>query len=368
MKKKIGIITFHRAHNYGAMLQVYALQKTLEKYDTVVIDYRNKEIEDTYKVLRINKRNIFTRIKSMVASVIYYKRLSKRHKSFDEFLKENIKLSKSYYTEDELKKLPPKLDIYITGSDQVWNYDIAAKKIDAYTLNFGEKNVKRISYAASMGKNSLDSDHEEMYIKNIKKLDAISVREKKAKEFLSTFINKEIVVTLDPTLLLKASQWEELLQLRNIEKEKYIFAYILTEDPEYYRIVKYLSSMTGLKIIHVSKRNKGIKNILRNAYADGPIEFLKLIKNAEYVIATSFHATVFSIIFHKKFWVIPPKKTSARITDLLEMLNIRERAVSTLEDLEKKNYDNPINYESVDQIIEKERKKSINWLENKINN
>lgn len=366
-KKKVGIITFHNAHNYGAMLQVFALQKVLsEKYETKVIDYRNDGIEKLYKVIRINQKSFLTKIKSIIASIIYYRRLSQRYKIFSKFLKENIHLTKRYDTEKELQDMPPDFDVYITGSDQVWNYDISANKIDAYTLNFGKGNIRKISYAASIGTESFDQQHEKEYISRIEKLDVVSVREKKAKDYLEKCIQKKIEVTLDPTLLMTADEWNQLIDLENKEKEKYIFSYMVAEDPEYYKVIEYLSEKTGLKVVHASKRNKGIKNILRNAYTDGPIEFIKLIKNAEYVIATSFHATVFSIIFHKKFWIIPPKKTSARITDLLKMLKIENRAIDSLEQLKEKKYDEEINYSEVDKKLEIQRENSLNFLDHAI--
>lgn len=366
-KKKIGIITFHNAHNYGAMLQVFALQKVImEKYDTKIIDYRNEGIEKKYKITRINKKNIFTRIKSIIATIVFYRKNKKRYQKFDRFLKENLNLTQRYNSEEELKRNPPKLDVYITGSDQVWNYEISAKKIDAYTLNFGKEEIKKISYAASIGKNTFDEEYKKYYKNNIEKLDAISVREEEAKKYLASMIKKDIQIVLDPTFLIEKDKWEELFDLENKEKEKYIFAYILTEDPEYYKTINYLSKKTGLKVIHVSKKNRGIKNILRNAYSDGPIEFLRLIKNAEYIVATSFHATVFSIIFNKKIWVIPPKDTSSRITDLLDKLNISGRAFNKFEEFIYKDYDEEIDYKEVNKKLKEERKKSLNWLENAI--
>lgn len=366
--KKIGIITFHNAHNYGAALQVYALQKKLEnKYNVKIIDYRNETLEEIYQPIRIRKNNIITIMKSIISTILYYPKNLKRHKTFEKFISENMNLTLKYATEKELQDIPPTMNVYITGSDQVWNYDISGKKINAYTLNFGNKNVRKISYAASIGGDSLDSFHKEEYITNIKKLDFISVREKKAKEYLEQYIKKPIEITLDPTLLITKQEWEKDFKLETREKEKYIFAYILTEDPEYYKILNELSNETGLKIIHFNKRNKHIKNILRNAYSEGPIEFLRLIKNAEYVVATSFHATVFSLIFNKKFWIIPPKKRSTRITDLLEMVDLSNRAVRTWEDFKKVDYNEKINYNQVNQILEKKREESIKWLEDSIN-
>lgn len=366
--KKIGIITFHRAHNYGAVLQVYALQKKLsQKYETKIIDYRNKELEKSYDVININKKNIKGTIKSLISFIIYHNKILKRYKKFENFINNELNLTKMYNSEKSLQDEPPELDVYITGSDQVWNYNISEKKINAYTLNFGNDNIERISYAASIGTDNLNEQHKEEYINNIKKINAISVREKKAKEYLQKKINREIEVTLDPTLLMTRKEWENSFNLTAKEKERYIFGYTLTDDKSYYEIINYLSEMTGYKIIHVGKRNKGIKNVLRNAYSDGPIEFLKLIKNAEYVVTSSFHATVFSIIFNKKFWVVPPKKTSSRITNLLDKVNLSNRAIRTFDDFKKQKYDEKIDYKKVDNILEHDINKSINWLDNAIN-
>lgn len=365
--KKIGIITFQNAHNYGAMLQVYALQEVLSQYDTRIINFKNQGIEETYKPFRINTKNFITILRSITASILYCKRNRLRYKNFNKFMNEQLKLTKEYKTELELKENAPDCDIYITGSDQVWNYDISCGNIDAYTLNFGPKSVKRISYAASIGTNELNSEHIQQYIDNITNIDYISVREESAKIYLTKLLNRKIETTLDPTLLLEKERWEKICRGTQQEKEKYILAYVLTDDPEYYKIVNYLSKKTGLKVVHFKRRNKGINNILRNANGDGPIEFVNLIKNAEYVIATSFHATVFSIIFNKNFWVIPPKKIGSRITDLLKMLNLEERAVSSLENFENMDYRKNIDYEAVEKILDEKRKKSIKFLEESIN-
>lgn len=364
--KKIGIITFQNAHNYGAMLQVYALQEVLSKYDTKIINYRNPGIEKTYKPFRINKKNIITIMRSLAASTLYYKRNIKRYKKFNEFINTKLNLTRVYKSEKELKENPPDFDIYITGSDQVWNYEIACEKIDAYTLNFGSDKIKRISYAASIGADELEPKHKEEYIKNINRIDYISVREESANKYLSKLLNRRIETTLDPTLLLRQGDWKKFCENAEPEKEKYILSYVLTDDPEYYKIVNYLSQKTGLKVIHFQRRDNGIKNILRNANTDGPIEFVNLIKNAEYVIATSFHATIFSIIFNKKFWVIPPKKRATRITNLLEMLNLKDRAVSSLEELIERDYDKEIKYKDVEEILKREKSKSMDFLNKSI--
>lgn len=364
--KKIGIITFHSAHNYGAVLQAYALQSKLE--DATIINYRNNDIEKHYKVFNLYKgKNIIKIIKSFCANIVFYKRNKKRYNKFEMFLKKNIKMTKEYFNEEELKNNPPKFDIYITGSDQVWNYEITNGIKDSYTLNFGDNKIKRISYAASIGNAFLKKELKKEYRKKISKIDYISVREEKAKDILiDSGIKKDISVVLDPTLLLTGNEWNnKILNMQN-EKEKYILAYVVEPNEEYYKIVNYLSQITGLKVIHFEKRGNKYKNVLRSAYTDGPLEFVNLIKNAEYVIATSFHATVFSIIFNKKFWIIPHKKTGSRVTNLLKKLNINDRTVENLTEFKYIEIEKKINYKEVEQILDCEREKSINFIKNAI--
>ena len=366
--KKIGIATFHNAHNYGAVLQVYALQKILsKKYEVKIINYRNKAITNVYKLFKVNKKNVFTIIKSLLTDFIYYSKDKKRFDEFEKFINNNLHMTQEYNTEEKLKTNPPKFDIYITGSDQVWNYDIA-RNIDVYTLNFGEKSIKRIAYAASIGEDTLYNEFIQEYKNNIQKIDHISVREEQAKLYLEKIIDESISVTLDPTLLINGDEWSESIDNKEQQKEKYIFAYIVEENEEFYKILNYLSEITGYKIIHTGRKNRKIKNVLENAYIKGPMDFIKLIKNSEYVIATSFHATVFSILFHKKFWIIPHLKKGGRVFNLLNKLNIADRTIKNFEEFKFKDYDATIDYAVVDNILNVEREKSKKWLEDAINN
>lgn len=357
--KKIGIITFHRAHNYGAMLQAYALQNKITRmgHEVKIIDYRDKNIEVLYKILK------FGNFKRAISSILNFATNNNRYKSFNDFLMNNMRLSKSYSLE-QLKKEAPKYDIYIAGSDQVWNTDITIGLSDAYTLNFGSKSIKRISYAASIGKSNIESE-KEIYKQKLKNIDNISVREESGKNILEPILEKEIDVVLDPTLLLTRKEWEEVIQDTKQEEQKYILVYVVEPDDEYVKVVNYLAKKTKLGVIHFGKKNI-YNNTIRSAYTNGPLDFIKLIKNAEYVICTSFHATVFSIIFNKKFFVIPHKTTGARVTNLLSKLGIIERAVYTLDEFKSKDYEQKIEYESVNQKLEKERRKSIAFLKNAI--
>lgn len=363
MMKKIKIITFSRVHNYGAELQTYALQKfLLKKYtDVQIIDYRNKVVLAPYKVFSINKKNLKTIIKSLVKNVLFHNRIKKRFYNFTNYENKKINFtSRKYYNSQELSEI--KSDIFITGSDQVWNRKITDELSDEFTLNFKIKKGKKISYAASVGDVTQIDKYKNEYIKKISQLDNISVREEDAKWKLARIINKEIQSVLDPTLLLTTSDWNAEIENHKNNNEKYILAYVVSPDEEYIKIVNNISKKTGLKVIHFELTNPGYKNVYKSYYTDGPLEFIKLIKNAEYIVATSFHATVFSIIFNKKFWIVPHKTTGSRVTDLLKKLGISNRAVNTIDEFNNKDYNEEIDYEKVNKLLEKERQKSIDWL------
>lgn len=367
--KKVDIITFQCAHNYGAILQVYALQQTIEKMHKKVeiINYKNKIIERQYKVINVDLKNLKNFFKTIVSDILFFKKKYKRYQNFEKFIKKRLNLTKIYKNEEVLKKESPIADIYIAGSDQVWNSNITHGLQDAYTLNFGKKNIKRISYAASIGNSEISDNEKEIYKEKISKIDYISVREESGKKALEQIIYSPIEVVLDPTLLLTKSKWEDEIKMLTGEKEKYILAYVVQPDDEYIKIVNDLSEKTGLKVIHFGKRNPGYKNVLKSAYTEGPLEFVNYIKNAEYVVATSFHATVFSVIFHKKFFIIPHKKTGSRVTNLLDKLGIKNRTFNTLEEFQNIDYNFKTDWDKVDQKLNEERKKSLNWLENAIN-
>ena len=366
--KNIGIITFHNAHNYGAVLQVYALEKFLEKrYNVSVINYRNKNIEDAYKLLVIKTKHPIKIIKRVTSACINYRNNKKRYDIFNSFINNRLNLTKKIDSIEELQVLSQKFDCYIVGSDQIWNTNIVGELSDIYTLNFQNSSVRKISYAASIGKSTIEENYKEEFKNKISQIDYISVREENAKKELEKIIDKPITVVLDPTLLLVQNDWNQETQSMQAINEKYILAYVVQLDEEYIKIVNDLSEKTGLKVIHFGKRNPGYKNVLKSAYTEGPLEFINYIKNAEYVVATSFHATVFSIIFHKKFFVIPHKKNGSRITNLVDKLGIENRTFNTLEEFQGIDYNFETNWDSIEKKLEEERKKSLNWLENAIN-
>lgn len=367
--RKIGIVTFHKAHNYGAMLQAYALEKKLiskGKNDVEIINYYSDEIYSNYRVIRPLCKNPLKSLKHFIDDIVLYKKRRLRFNVFEKFLQDNFEMSKEYKEEKQIKNEKFLYDVLITGSDQVWNPKIVGELSDVYTLNFSKDNVKKISYAASVGSVDYIDEYKEKFIKTLDRLDYISVREDDACKSLNNLTDKKVERVIDPTLLLSKEEWNNTLN--NIEKlnNKYIVAYVVEPDDEYIRIVNDLSDKTGLPVVHFGIKNPGYKNVLKSAYTEGPLEFVNYIKNAEYVVATSFHATVFSIIFNKKFFVVPHRKTGARVTNLLDLLNIENRAFYDFEEFKNIDYTFDTDWNEVNKKLEEEREKSINWLKNAI--
>lgn len=368
MKKiKIGIVTFHRAHNYGAMLQAYALCNILNQdYNAELIDYYNKHIYSNYNIIRPFSKNPIITFKNFKDDLKYKKVKEQRWDSFESFLNKKCNLSKRFNSINSLKKEKLNYDIMITGSDQVWNPNIVGELSDIYTLNFGNKNIKRVSYAASVGNRKYICERKNEYIKKLDLIDELSVREDDAKKELEQILNKDVNVVLDPTLLLTKEEWDTQLLDQNKIDDKYILAYMVKYDKKIIDIVNKLSEKTGLKVVHFDIKNPGYNNVLASCYNLGPLEFINYIKNAQFVVTTSFHATVFSLIYEKEFLIVPHSITGSRVNDLLKKIGILDRSISSVKDFERISFEKRINYNNVNKILENERFKSITWLKKAI--
>lgn len=358
--KKIAIITFHRAINYGAVLQAYALQNCLKGlgYDAFEIDYVPSQEIQKYKLISLKR---IKNPKRFFMDIISFPENLKKHNKFRKFLDSNISLTSNKYNLSELKNNPPLADVFITGSDQVWNYELLNGIDDAFFLNFGcEKFSKKISYAASIGKEFFLECNYTVLKNYLFDFYGISVREKTAIKALEKLGIENAVTVCDPVFLNERCIWNKLCK-KQYNKQKYILSYMLSKSDEYCKMVSLLAKKLNLKVVCFEKKPH-YDCEFEKEFSAGPDEFVNLIRDAEYVITTSFHATAFSIIFEKKFFVYPYSKTSSRVTDLLEKLDLSNRAISSFEEFKKLDFDKDIDYEKVNRVLEKERKKSIDWL------
>lgn len=357
---KIGIMTYHRAVNYGAILQTYALNKVLSKLncDCEVIDYRCSKIEDNYKIKSLSEcRNL----KDIAKSLIYRKTKKEVYNKFEEFRNTYLKLSRPYNNYNELLSTNDIYDKFICGSDQVWNY--AGTNFDkAYFLDFVKDTHKRNSYAASFGFETIPEEYKEKYVELLSKFNNISVREKQGREIVKALINRDAEVLIDPVLLLSKEEWSQIaINFKN--QKDYILLYIFELTPAIKKFAQNLSRETGCEIVYIPVGFK-INMPLNVFYAKdvGPREFLGLFLNAKYVITNSFHGIAFSINFNKEFFVDllnKSQKVNSRIENILGLFDLRNRYIdNAIND----DFLTTIYYGTVNNILTVERNKSLDYL------
>ena len=233
---------------------------------------------------------------------------------------------------------------------------------DIYTLNFEtDKNIKRLIYGASLGNDELLQKYAVDFKTKTSNLDFISVREQSIINPLENICGKKIEQVIDPTLLLDKREWDKLITnnvTTNLKEQKYILVYTLFESDEVTKIANCISKITGLKVVHFRKYN-AYDNEYMNLYSKGPIDFVNAFKNAEYIITNSFHGTVFSIIFERKFYSVLPITRAGRIKDLLKTLNLDSRIILDTKNI---NLDENIDYTFAKEKIEEMKSQSIEYL------
>lgn len=356
---KIGIITYHRAKNIGAMLQAYALQQTIEKNigNCEIIDYRNKKMEDKY---RIKNNKEIRSIKGKIKNILLMKKNKEFENVRDEFNSNTQKISKKIYNDKNIVEANKEYDFFITGSDQVWNPKLNYGD-NNFFLNFVEDNKKRNSYAASFGVSELSEKDKDGIKKELENFNKISVREKEGQEIIKKLINKDCQLVLDPTLLLNENEWNKLINKQRIEKEKYIFVYTIATTPTIFEFARKLAKDKRCKIICFNngyKKYRGMKNLTKVS----PQDFLNYIKNAEYIVTSSFHGLCFSINLHKEFYYEldkDPKNHNSRLTTLTNILGLESRRIIGGNSKDECKID----YNKVDEKLTEERKKSVEFIE-----
>lgn len=357
---KVGVITFHSAYNFGASLQTWALQKVLKNYglESYVIHYHPTIIDDLYDPI---KQTGLKRPFKIMKLRLNNKAAFKRYYNYRGFIRKNFNLFGDFKTYDELANGNLKLDAYITGSDQVWNSQHIDGFDPAYYLDFAEKDAIKISYAASIGRNYILPRYREQMIKSLAEYNAISVREESAMPVIQELTKTSVEVVLDPTLLLKKEDYEEIKVKQNI-KEKYIFVYMMEDNRDVVTFANRISRATGYPIIQ-RRPNKRFKNEIATCYTQTPGDFLGLIEGAELVITNSFHGTVFSIVYERPFLSMLHSDTGSRTIDLLESLNLSSHIVYDITEFNDMDQAKLVSPNKVRNTIAELRVHSLNFLE-----
>ena len=362
---KIGIITFHRAENYGSALQAYALNRYLNEngFHAETIDFQMKQQKQMYRIF--TGMNSLQSIMRNALSLLKYKDLKLRKKRFEEFLSNYVRLSKQRYTDaDRLAELNTDYDYFICGSDQIWNYH-CVDFCDTNLLNFVDNKNKCISYAASMGVSAIEDAAVRSSFKTLlHHFKAISVRENAAKETLEKLLGRHVEVTPDPVVLIERAGWDRIAPPRLI-KDKYLLCYYIGHIEDMREFGRRISRETGFQIVLINKNIRDVFYHNHKFYSAGPREFLSLIKHAEFICTDSFHATLFSLIFHKNFWVFMKQgnvNSNSRIEHILKMVGMQDRMIEP-NMAQNIDYSKTIDFSNIDQELVHYRYKGVRFIE-----
>ncbi len=356
-RKKIGILTFHRALNYGAVFQAYALQKALRNMgaEADIIDYRAPFNEKRFRRKKLSEILSIRELYSIIFRNSYKLNSRKPFESFNA----NIPMSEVCNTQDELREVCSKYDRIISGSDQVWNIACTSGD-DSYFLPFLSNTQKKTSYAASIGYKKLPEQFTEQYKKWISDFSDISVREKSAVDIVRELTGREAEYVVDPTLLLEKSDWLHLADESKVPEEPFVLMYLMSEDKELMRFAKKLAKEKNCKLLYINDRLFNLPGAV-NLREVTPEQWIGLFAKSAYVVTNSFHGTVFSINFNKQFFVryIPRSIANTRIQCALEEYGLVNREINYLNNTQ-------CDYQTVNTILIKNREHSLEFLKNRI--
>lgn len=357
---RIGILTYHFAHNYGAILQCYALQTylTTQGHDVYVIDHKLPAIEIPYKPIywrRFVSINPLKAVRKCITEIKLLPFRRARYKAFTAFIRNNLRI----VPVESITNNP--FDCIIVGSDQVWNTQLTNGYDPFYWGTFEKpRQTKLITYAVSMEDNPTDKKCLEMS-KYIPNFSAISVRESALAENLSRKFNTSISCCVDPTLLLSSEQWNQLAGKRLVD-ENYVLLYEVTPSEKAEQIGHLVAAKLGIRLITLSSLPETNKDTI-TAYAM-PDDFVNLFRYASFVVASSFHGTVFALQFQKPFISLRKNDNKdGRVTNLLNTMNLLDRFVDTYND---KLIEEIVSAQINITLDTSERKKSILYLNSAI--
>ena len=337
--RKIGILNLQNSHNFGACLVTFALQNVIQKlgYKVEVIDFRPE-----------NRKHL---------SAKQRKNLQKLGQAFESFRKKFLIRSRVCFNFDDLCELNSRYDTFVVGSDQVWRYGYVANYLPEFFLKFADDDKVLLSYAASFGVDYWEGDDKSVneVSQALKRFQAISVREKSGEKICHDVFGVEAQHVLDPTLLLKASDYDAIIDSASSAarlQKKYVAYMFLDHDDANVEKIRSWAKQKNFEVINLGAN----ENVYRNVG-----EWLNLIKNAEYVITDSFHCVCFALIFHKAFLCVKNRRRGIeRLKSLLKSLNLMPHLVEELDGNLASIM--AVNYKEVDALLEEKKKISLDFL------
>lgn len=367
--KSIGIITIHKINNYGSVFQAYALQRACEDlgFKAEIIDYNfPNDFHASNKYIETNDSHPN---EPKWIKLLYALDLKKQHRGIRDFVCRYDNLSdKQYSSPSELEAETPLYDAYITGSDQLWNPRFCNGD-PAFMLHFAPEDALKISFAASIGSNSIPDELKPQYKALLSRYAHIAVRENSGVEVIKEVVDKEATVVLDPTLLLNREQWNKIADPKRQFKKKYILCYFLNYTfnafPYVDQLAEYMQKQTGYEVVRVARPPHRL-SVPHTHYKVGasPQEFLALVRDAEMVLTTSFHGTAFAVNYGKPvFTVVQDRNASdSRQVSLMHNLGLDDQILSVKDPMPEQRrftYDE----KSERARLEVLRQRSIDYLE-----
>ena len=363
---KIKTITCHDVYNHGASLQAYALLTYLSSlgHDVEIIDYKPDYLSNHYKLWSVSNP-VFDK---PVAKQLYLLAklpgrliVLRRKRKFDEFTQRYLRLtSHRYHSNEELKANPPKADVFIAGSDQIWTTLFQNGRDAAFYLDFAPKGAKRVAYAASFATKDVVEEYKPFVCEMLQGFDSIFLRERISLPLLESLGRNDGLGVCDPVFLLSKEQWNNILPTSSIEEE-YLLVYDTENSNKLKDIAQSIAKERNLKIFNISGSRKSYVD--KDFWVSSPIDFVELIRDAEFVVSNSFHATAFSLIFQREFCVVNRSEAiNERMLSLLKQYGPQDRLVAD-------NIDSlltPIDYSKVQSKIEQDIEDSKQYLRNAI--
>lgn len=372
--KNIGLITYY-GENYGGMLQAYALQRVVNNHN-----YNCKIISNDFLYMPNSKTRFSMYAKKMLYVITHLPSYLKRRRQVRKFLAENkqksakfqdflekyIKIDKTGYVNyEQYINDPPIYDVYLCGSDQIWNPNLYSEN-GFYFAGFAPKKAVKISYASSIGVSNVTKKQADFMRPLLKELDIISTREAEGVEIVSKVSGKHARNVLDPTLLLTADEWLEVACVTK-EKEPYIFAYLFGERDYVENVKNQVKQLTGMRVVCIPYVSREFASDDTKVFDAGPSEFIGLIKGASLVLTDSFHATAFSLNFKIPFVSLcrfskdDPKGMNSRLYTILNSVGLESRIIDEDRVLTKE-FLFDVDFDSAHKLLSQKREENTNFL------
>lgn len=381
--KPIGLVTCYFHHNYGSMLQAYATEMVMQQmglpFQTIACKAPINYMQEN-KILYIIKKLLIADWKMRLGKMkierakkenpMFAKNWEIRNKAFDQFAETFFHVSPYCKNREELTKMAENYSAFLVGSDQLWRTD--SVEHGYYTLEWVPDHIRKIAYSTSIGVKEVPWFQVEKNKRFMNRFDHIALREQSACDLVYKLTGRKVPVVLDPTLLFTGDQWLEIQQQEPLTNGKYIFCYLLGDNPSQREFIKRVKEKTGYKIVALQQLDDYIPS--DEGFADeapyvGPREFLNYIRNAEYVFTDSFHCSVFSILYKKNFFTFSrfaegaKQSTNTRIDNLLHISGLEDRKMTNDKTIEEVVNFKRI-FDGVDEKLNAMRKSSIDYLYN----